>query len=86
MSTARTEAIVTLDDGATLAETGDVETPEADLARQWSRLTAKFRALAAPVLGEAQAERLLSAIEHLDRADNVAAVVALMARQPVAVR
>ena len=65
------ELQVTLADGSVLKTRHDSGVPAADLAAQGSRLEAKFMALAAPVLGEAQAMRLKAAVDRLDDLDSV---------------
>lgn len=51
--------------GDRLEAEDDTGRPAADLGRQWDRLAAKFRSLAAPVLGEARAAELRDAVREL---------------------
>ena len=60
------ELSVTLRDGRTLRASHDAGIASADIADQGSRLTAKFDALAEPVLGPARAAELRRAIASLD--------------------
>jgi 2-methylcitrate dehydratase PrpD len=78
-SVAETDVFVSLTDGRELAESMNLSIPETDLDRQWRRLVVKFRGLAAPVLDDARAEALLTAIEHLDEAETMADVARLYA-------
>ena len=50
--------------------------PAPDLDRQWDRLSGKYFALAAPVLGEDRAAALYAAVEGIDALDSVAALTA----------
>jgi 2-methylcitrate dehydratase PrpD len=63
---AAAEIAVTLADGRVLRARHDAGVPSADIAAQGERLTAKFDALAAPVLGAARARELRDAILGLD--------------------
>jgi 2-methylcitrate dehydratase PrpD len=63
---AAAEIAVTLADGRVLRARHDAGVPSADIAAQAERLTAKFDALAAPVLGAARARELRDAILGLD--------------------
>jgi 2-methylcitrate dehydratase PrpD len=78
-SVAETDVTVVLTDGRELIERMDVGVPERDLDRQWRRLADKFRGLAAPVLGEARADLLRTAIEKLEEAETMADVARLCA-------
>jgi 2-methylcitrate dehydratase PrpD len=68
---------VTLADGRVLEARHDSGVPASDLAAQGRRLQAKFMSLAAPVLGEAQAERLGAAVASLEELDSVAELTRL---------
>jgi 2-methylcitrate dehydratase PrpD len=61
----RSKVVVTTTDGRTVEAEDDTGRPAADLALQWDRLSAKFRALAAPVLGDEGADRLRQAVVEL---------------------
>jgi len=58
-------------DGRTLEAMADVGEPWSDLDAQWSRLVAKGRAIAAPVIGADRYERLVTAIHTLERAPSL---------------
>jgi 2-methylcitrate dehydratase PrpD len=73
------ELKVTLADGRVLASRHDSGVPARDLAAQGRRLEAKFMSLAAPVLGDAQAERLAAAVAGVDRLGSVAELTRLAA-------
>ena len=66
-SGAREDATVTLKtrDGRTLEASANVAIPAADLDAQWRRLVGKARSIAAPVLGDARFERMVSAVRGL---------------------
>jgi 2-methylcitrate dehydratase PrpD len=64
----RSRVVVTTTDGRTLEAEDDTGRPAADLALQWERLSAKFRGLAAPVVGEEGADRLRQAVAEAARA------------------
>jgi 2-methylcitrate dehydratase PrpD len=61
-----TDVAIVLADGRELRESVNLETPAADLDRQWQRLSAKYLSLAEDVLGETRARELLEKIEHVD--------------------
>jgi hypothetical protein len=56
-----------------------VSRPEADLVAQDAALSAKFRALAQPVLGDEQTETLLTSLHELKDHSDVGALVQLAA-------
>lgn len=64
----RLAAVVTLEltDGRTLTGEADVGMPADDLDAQWGKLTAKFRALAGPVIGDARSDALIETVATLD--------------------
>jgi hypothetical protein len=70
-------AIAELTDGRELTERYDSYTAKVDLAAQRFALGRKFRALATPMLGEAQTARLEEAVSALDGAGSIAPLVAL---------
>jgi 2-methylcitrate dehydratase PrpD len=76
-----TEVHVRLLDGRELRRTVNVNVPEDDLERQWGRLRAKFRSLAAPVIGESRAAELEATVLELERVEDVGALLALCARE-----
>jgi hypothetical protein len=72
-----TTATVRLVGGAMLTEAADTETPERDLPRQGERLAAKFRGLAAPVLGPERTAELLAAVAELEGVSSIATIAGL---------
>lgn len=64
--TMQAEVIVRTTDGATFTHTHDASRPDPDLERQGQALTAKFRRLADPVLGERRAQRLLADLQRFE--------------------
>jgi hypothetical protein len=74
--TGGTQVVVRLRDGETLRESIDLTVAETDLERQWSRLAAKFRGLASPLVGADQAERILALVARLDTLDSIDELVA----------
>ena len=72
-----TEVTVHLKDGRELREAVDVNTPASDLQRHWQRLSAKFRGLAAPIVGTEAAEALLAAVTRLDELADMRTVARL---------
>ena len=76
------EARILTRDGRHLATRHDTGTPDADLAHQRDRLERKFRALAAPVVGEAQATSIANAIGALEHMSDIGALMSLLRRQP----
>ena len=71
------ELKLTLADGRVLEARHDSGVPAGDFDAQGRRLEAKFRSLAAPVLGEAQAARLADAVASLDRLGSIAELTRL---------
>jgi 2-methylcitrate dehydratase PrpD len=63
--------------GRALTAESDSGVPASDLDAQWERLTAKFYALASPVVGRARAERLHAAIAGIEEAPSVREIAAL---------
>ncbi len=63
-------------DGRELVASADVSTPAADLELQRARLTAKFRQLAGPVLGEERAAAIVDMVDHLEDLERVADLTA----------
>ena len=75
-ATQATVVVVTTGDGERHEAEDDTGRPAADLALQWDRLSAKFRALAAPVLGPEGAEALHTAVAGLHPARAIARAAA----------
>jgi 2-methylcitrate dehydratase PrpD len=71
MGRATGEVIVHQADGTVLREIADVSTPNADLAAQGRKLTAKFMALATPVIGEKQAAALRDSVASIEHAPDL---------------
>ena len=74
-----TEVSIVTRAGVELREKVSLNIPVTDLAMQWSRLTAKFRSLAGPVIGPAAAAELIDAVARFDGAPDVSAIVSLAA-------
>jgi len=74
---AGTDVGIRLKDGRELHERVNLDVPATDLDQQWRRLAAKFRGLAAPVIGVDRAERLLAAVEKLEETASMAKIAAL---------
>jgi 2-methylcitrate dehydratase PrpD len=60
------ELVVTQKDGKVIRQSFDIGKPLADLDAQQAKLEKKFRALALPVLGEAQTDGMVAAIAALE--------------------
>lgn len=73
----RTDVAVRLRDGRVLEESVDVNVPERDIEREWTRLTAKFRSLATPAVGEIAAEAMIAAIAAAEDLDEIASLARL---------
>ena len=71
------ELKVTRADGSVLAARYDSGVPATDLDGQGSRLEAKFLSLAAPVLGDKQAEQLAAAVAAVDELGSIAELTRL---------
>jgi 2-methylcitrate dehydratase PrpD len=76
---AAAEIEVELADGHTARASFDAGVPNSDIADQGRRLTAKFDALAAPVVGPARARELRETIAELDRLDDIGVLARLAA-------
>ena len=77
----RMAAVVALEtlDGRTLLAEANVGLPLPDISGQWSRLTAKARAICTPVIGEVRTARMIEAIARLDKAASAAALLEAIA-------
>src|SRR5687767_14717396 len=62
----QTEVIVALSDGRTLRATHDAGLPPDDYLREGDRLRAKFKRLAAPVIGGARAATIIELVGTLE--------------------
>jgi hypothetical protein len=58
-------------DGRTLSRAANVAIPATDLNAQWTRLLAKARSIAEPVLGASRFDRFVDAVAALDRAPSL---------------
>lgn len=69
----RDTAVVTMHtrDGRTLSRAANVAIPATDLNAQWTRLLAKARSIAEPVLGTERFDRFVEAVAGLDRAPSL---------------
>jgi len=74
-----TRVEVRTNDGRSFAEQVNLNIPAADLRAQWDRLEAKFRSLAGPVGGAAQAGRLVEGVRNFAEAPSVRELIALTA-------
>ncbi|MFN0147840.1 MAG: MmgE/PrpD family protein [Dehalococcoidia bacterium] len=72
-----TEVTIVTCSGAELREKVNLNIPMTDLDAQWSRLTAKFRSLAAPVVGPRAPEDLVELVARFDEVEDVSAIVEL---------
>ena len=64
--------------GRTLVAEADTGQPAEDLVRQWEKLTAKFFALAVPVIGRDSAQALHEAIQEIDGVASVGDLMPLV--------
>lgn len=62
---------VTLKDGRTVQAENSVRYPAKDHGEQWANLSAKFQALAVPVIGQENADRAAALVETLEDQDSV---------------
>ena len=72
------EVIVHQTDGVVIRETHNVETPDRDLSRQWSKLEDKFRALAGQRLGPEKTEKVIALCRGFEDLDDVGALMDLV--------
>lgn len=75
LHTMQTQAVIDLADGTRRQAIGDVSRPNEDLAAQGAALSAKFMALAAPVIGAAEADALRTALEAIGDCPDVATLM-----------
>jgi hypothetical protein len=72
---------IALTNGQRLEAEADVGQPASDLPDQWQRLTRKFTALTAPVIGPENAAGIIARIDAFDQAgdqaDDIGALMAL---------
>lgn len=74
---AEADVVIAMKDGTVHKGRGDVETPDADLDRQWSRLSTKFTDMAVPVIGAAGARNVIDAVRNLESCTDIAEIAAL---------
>ena len=72
----QTDITVHQSDGTVLREARDMAIPNEDLSDQSSKLETKFRALAAPLIGDANTDRTVDLIQTLEEQEDVAALAA----------
>ncbi len=72
-----TTVTMRLHGGQKVRQRVDLTVPEADLDRQWDRLTVKFLGLASPVIGVAPAQRLAETVRTLETVESIREVVRL---------
>lgn len=77
MGKAEAAMSISMKDGSVHQVRTDVETPDSDLDRQWSRLSAKFLDMAGPVIGDAKAARVVELVAGLENATDLNEVTAL---------
>jgi 2-methylcitrate dehydratase PrpD len=66
-----THLTVHLSDGTVIREQRDMAIPNTDLKDQWNKLESKFRALATPLIGEANTERAIAIVAELETRDGI---------------
>lgn len=72
-----TEVTVATKSGASHVSRANVNEPERDLDREWSRLTGKFYSLATPLLGQSRAQALYERVRTLESVAGMGEVTAL---------
>jgi 2-methylcitrate dehydratase PrpD len=75
-------AIAELTDERTLTATSDSYQPQGDLASQRAIVTSKFKSLAVPVLGEANAQELLRRVLSIEEFPSIRPLVEMLAKEP----
>jgi 2-methylcitrate dehydratase PrpD len=66
-------------DGRTLIAEADVGIPATDTDAQWTKLTAKARSIATPVIGTERVEKLIAAVAEMDEATEITSLMQLLA-------
>ncbi len=66
-----THLTVHLSDGTVIREQRDMAIPNTDLKDQWNKLESKFRALATPLIGEANTERAITIVGELETREGI---------------
>ncbi|NKB57662.1 MAG: MmgE/PrpD family protein [Alphaproteobacteria bacterium] len=74
---AQSDVVISMKDGTVHKTRADVETPDTDLDRQWSRLRAKFTDMATPVISAAGVRTVIDAVRNLETCDDIAEIAAL---------
>jgi 2-methylcitrate dehydratase PrpD len=73
-------------DGSVVCATADAGVPDSNLAREWGRLEAKFRALVGPHLGASAAARAAVLVAGLGKGVSLAPLLSVLSRAPDARR
>tara|TARA_B100001123_G_C14988219_1_gene898479 strand:- start:174 stop:602 length:429 start_codon:yes stop_codon:yes gene_type:complete len=73
---------VHLSDGTIIHENFDVAVPERDLNKQEAKLIEKFRSLATPIIGEANAEKTIYDVLALENLTSIQTLVATASSGP----
>jgi len=77
MGKAEATMSISMKDGPVHMVRTDMDIPETDLDRQWSRLSTKFLDMAGPVIGDVKAARVVELIADLENAGDLNAITAL---------
>ena len=77
MGKAEATMSISMKDGPVHMVRTDMDIPETDLDRQWSRLSKKFLDMAGPVIGDVKAARVVELIADLENAGDLNAITAL---------
>jgi len=75
----QTNITVHQNDGAVIREQRDMAIPNADLDAQWDKIETKFRALAAPLVGDKSTDRTVALVSRLEEQEDIAALMAAVA-------
>jgi 2-methylcitrate dehydratase PrpD len=77
MGKAEATMSISMKDGPVHMVRTDMDAPETDLDRQWSRLSAKFLDMAGPVIGDAKAARVVALVGDLENATDLTEITGL---------
>jgi 2-methylcitrate dehydratase PrpD len=75
----QTSVTVHQSDGTVIRERRDMAIPSDDIEGQWEKLETKFRALAAPLVGEKNTDRAVEMVAGLEGQEDIAALMAAVA-------
>jgi len=75
----QTSVTVHQSDGTVIREQRDMAIPSDDIDAQWEKLETKFRALAAPLVGDRNTDRVVELVASLEDQDDIAALMAAVA-------